>query len=1077
MAVRQIEYTVYADRLEPSVRQLGGMQGDHKATEVLFEISGSLYEILKEQTESTNGRLIYRFDGYDGAGGVHSSDTKDLPAEDGEELLVKLKYPLEEWITRYGGQIKVVLVISLLKDDSTEMELYNYPAVCQLKNRPFGTPAPGENHESISTLAQVTKESAEIAARAKDEAIAAQIKVEETAEEVNSRIKPLEADIEKLKQSSVTKDYVDNAIGALEDDVAYLSTHAATKQYVDDAVALSSGVSQEYVDGRLEGVYELVTDNQDDIRNLGERAAAVETSVETLKRTYVDTQRFEETSQGFEERITYAESDIINLQEDIVIIKEDYVTKKYVDDAVASSGGVSKDYVDSHLEGISDLVSDNQDDISNLGERTETLENDVEIIKQSYVALEYVNDKTKNIPAIENDVETIKQSYVSLEYVNDKTKNIPTIENNIVNIQGDIDTLKDDLEFIEVNYASKKYVDDAVASSGGTGGGSSEDVIDKIIDPDNNPLSVAEDSVLDIPMEVGGLSTSSGELVERDDAIRSNDFIFVTPNETIQFASSLPVGGDEKIRVCCYGEDKTFIETIYPRLQADFHIETDWHYIKFYRSDTGDEQVTMSVVRKGKVEKAEFKKIYFAEHGYELYGDIIDDETMHKLVVYASGKDENTFNIIEVKAPSHNPEEATICLMNWGNDTKQFVDFSSMVYNPENPTAEIVCQTRGGKKLPEFSIRYNDGQGAGRVKKFTVHPDAIPIELTAQGLKVRKNNTFDNNETEEDYVVVNLAEAAESINDIAENYATKKYVDDAVASSGGGTGGGVSSWNHLTDKPFYEERKIGTYDYSNPPSATINFNGMVLGKITDDILTPSHFNGAKATLSFTPDGSTISNLSQGLNSDMLTKISLDCGTLYQLVDGYLTCMVASATKTGVFEFNGIRFTIPQVGTYIGFVFTNGFAQLSMSIEYDWIQPLKAKYLDIVNYQIGKSLIEEQDLVFENTNGLYTLQLEAINLVAGTKYNVLWDGIDYVYEATEKDGKVVIGDAFGAYPFFVGVIDNQTLIGTVNTSATHTVAINEVGECEIKGEYLPKSLYTEIDQRIENYINEALGGDY
>ena len=460
MAVRQIEYTVYADRLEPSVRQLGGMQGDHKATEVLFEISGSLYKILKEQAESTNGRLIYRFDGYDGAGGVHSSDTKDLPAEDGEELLVKLKYPLEEWITRYGGQIKVVLVISLLKDDSTEMELYNYPAVCQLKNRPFGTPAPGENHESISTLAQVTKESAEIAVRAKDEAIAAQIKVEETAEEVISRIEPLEADIEELKQSSVTKDYVDNAIGALEDDVAYLSTHAATKQYVDDAVALSSGVSQEYVDSHLEGISDLVSDNQDDIINLGERTAAVETSVETLKRTYVDTQRFEETSQGFEERITYAESDIINLQEDIVIIKEDYATKEYVDDAVASSGGVSQEYVDGRLEGVYELVTDNQDDIINLGERTETLETDVETIKQGYVTLDYVNEKFTTGETVDRRI---------AEYVDPKTENIPVIETNITNVESDIIAIEEDIAIIREDFATKQYVDNAVANSGGGG--------------------------------------------------------------------------------------------------------------------------------------------------------------------------------------------------------------------------------------------------------------------------------------------------------------------------------------------------------------------------------------------------------------------------------------------------------------------------------------------------------------------------------------------------------------------------------------------------------------------------------
>lgn len=287
-------------------------------------------------------------------------------------------------------------------------------------------------------------------------------------------------------------------------------------------------------------------------------------------------------------------------------------------------------------------------------------------------------------------------------------------------------------------------------------------IIDKIIDPDNNPLSVTEDSVLDIPMEVGGLSTSSGEPFERDDAIRSSDFIFVTPNETIQFASNLPVGGSGKIRVCCYGEDKTFIKMGYPTLQTDFHIESDWHYIKFYRSDTGDGQVTMSIVRKGEVEKAEFKKIYFADHGYSVYGGLIGGGgNYHKLVIQADENeqddaDPDVHTILELAAPKNNPKEATLALMNAGDGVEQFVDFSSMVYDPDNPTVEIVNQTRGGHKLPEFSIRYNDGKGAGRVKKFTIQPDAIPIELTAQGLKVRKNNNFNNTGTDEEYIIVNL---------------------------------------------------------------------------------------------------------------------------------------------------------------------------------------------------------------------------------------------------------------------------------------------------------------------------------
>lgn len=165
----------------------------------------------------------------------------------------------------------------------------------------------------------------------------------------------------------------------------------------------------------------------------------------------------------------------------------------------------------------------------------------------------------------------------------------------------------------------------------------------------------------------------------------------------------------------------------------------------------------------------EFAKVYIKDHGYAIYGDYIDDETMHKLVINASGKDGNVYNIVEIKSPNNNPYESTLCLMNSGEGITQFIDFSNMNYDAENPTAEIVCQTRGGYPLPEFSIRYNDGKGAGRVKKFAVAPDAIPVYLTRQGFKVRKNNTYDNNTDAAEYVTVNLAELADTVSLLSNN--------------------------------------------------------------------------------------------------------------------------------------------------------------------------------------------------------------------------------------------------------------------------------------------------------------------
>lgn len=283
--------------------------------------------------------------------------------------------------------------------------------------------------------------------------------------------------------------------------------------------------------------------------------------------------------------------------------------------------------------------------------------------------------------------------------------------------------------------------------------------LDQIIDPDNNPITESSEITVDFVMETGTLD-STGVDTDSPTQIRS-DFISVTSGSGIIYAS---LEWDEDLRIIGYNADKVFVEKKYTSVGSKFTIPDTWAYLRFY---TGATDAQFTFVTGTPETKAEFKKIYFADHGYSIYGAPIDDETMHKLVVKAEGKDGNSFNIIEVKAPPENPEEATIALMNWGNGIKQFVDLSSMVYSPDNPTVEIVCQTRGGYKLPEFSVRFNDGQGAGRVKKFVVHPDAIPIEMTSSGLKVRKNNTYDNNGADEDYVTINLVEMESEIKSVS----------------------------------------------------------------------------------------------------------------------------------------------------------------------------------------------------------------------------------------------------------------------------------------------------------------------
>lgn len=170
MAVRKIEYTVTAEGISPQTIQRGGVQGEHQATEVVFNLHQNLITHLKECV-AEGQKIIYRIDGYNGEGRVVRSTVYDL---DGTSISYLLDIPL----TRYGGIVKLVLIISLINGDITETEIVNCAALIRLKNQPNGMSAHGGEYSSLSTLAQVAKSSAEIAEQSASRAVEAQGKTE-----------------------------------------------------------------------------------------------------------------------------------------------------------------------------------------------------------------------------------------------------------------------------------------------------------------------------------------------------------------------------------------------------------------------------------------------------------------------------------------------------------------------------------------------------------------------------------------------------------------------------------------------------------------------------------------------------------------------------------------------------------------------------------------------------------------------------------------------------------------------------------------------------------------------------------
>lgn len=149
--------------------------------------------------------------------------------------------------------------------------------------------------------------------------------------------------------------------------------------------------------------------------------------------------------------------------------------------------------------------------------------------------------------------------------------------------------------------------------------------------------------------------------------------------------------------------------------------------------------------------------------------------------------------------------------------------------------------------------------------------------------------------------------------------------------------------------------------------------------------------------------------------------------------------------------------------------------ITITFAENYIKPLENKYLGIVNYMPDTILIPEQSLNFtaDELGDLYT-DIRGVSLIDSKKYQVIFDGSTYSYTATTNDNLTFLGD------FNTVIIYNTEegiRISVFDSSPSHTIALTELGLCEIKEEYLPSLLYAKIDQRIEDYINEALGGEY
>lgn len=117
-AVREIPYTVTAEGISPVQMQAGGVQGEHRATRLVFTLEPGME--LWFQRLLSMGKVYCRVDACDGSGVIHRS----LPLEIAGDFAdySTMYYDLEQPVTRTGGMIKLCMVFSLLGGENRTFE-------------------------------------------------------------------------------------------------------------------------------------------------------------------------------------------------------------------------------------------------------------------------------------------------------------------------------------------------------------------------------------------------------------------------------------------------------------------------------------------------------------------------------------------------------------------------------------------------------------------------------------------------------------------------------------------------------------------------------------------------------------------------------------------------------------------------------------------------------------------------------------------------------------------------------------------------------------------------------------------
>lgn len=354
----------------------------------------------------------------------------------------------------------------------------------------------------------------------------------------------------------------------------------------------------------------------------------------------------------------------------------------------------------------------------------------------------------------------------------------------------------------------------------------------QILDPDNYSTTSVGDSVVVVNFEVGDIDSSTGEDQEDEGHLRT-DFIKVKSDKFTLY-SDAPV--ESSIRVYVYDANKNWLSTAndvgYYRIDnggaADITSQAVYIRCRISTEATSG-TLTITYTDIETASHAVHKKIYF-NNGYNMESSAIEDN-LYQLKVNST---ENEFNVFTIAAPTTGASEATLALMLEDDNKIQFVDLSCMKYHDdEDGTFSIILQSRGDTPLPSYVVGFNDGNGAGRVRKLEIFPDAIPMQFVSSGIRVRKDNTYDNEWTDDNSVIINLADLANiraEIDSLIPKSTTVEILDSAWT-AGDGYYSQVVTVNGVTANSKVDLQltasQILDFQASNTSLVTENNNGTV----------------------------------------------------------------------------------------------------------------------------------------------------------------------------------------------------------------------------------------------------------